>query len=200
MAEFVAGIIDRIRTVSLHQWLARLVLALAGTALIVACSVSTDATLNGVLPSVTGVLLATLVIWPESIGTIAFLALTMLWWLLAWHGSIWATVAMAALVSLVHILSAVVGGPPHSVIRRAVVRLLSARIALYVLVTAAVGALVVALTAVPSARFVAWLAVVVVTVATLVATLVAGMTDEAGQPDDELLDDEPYVREDLADH
>lgn len=198
MAEFIAGIIDRIRTVSLHQWLARIVLALAGAALIVACSVGTDATLSGALPVVTSVLLATIIIWPESIGTIAFLMLTILWWLLAWSGSIWVTVAMAALVGLVHILSAVVGGPPHGVIQRAVVRLLSARIALYVLVTAAVGAVVVALAAVPSARFVAWIAVVVVTVATLVATLVAGMTDEAGHPDDELLDDEPYVRDDLS--
>ena len=198
MAEFIAGIIDRIRTVSLHQWLARLVLALVGASLIVACSVGTDATLAGVLPSVTAVLLATVLIWPESFGTIAFLALTTLWWLLAWRGSIWVTVAVAALVGLVHILSAVVGGPPHSVIRRAVVRMLSARIALYVLVTGAVGAVVVALAAVPSARFVAWIAVVVVSVATLVATLVAGMTDEAGQPADELLDDEPYVRDDLS--
>lgn len=198
MAEFIAGIIDRIRTVSLHQWLARLVLAIAGAALIVACSVGTDATLSGVLPVVTSVLLATVLIWPESLGTIAFLMLTILWWLLAWRGSIGVTVAMAALVGLVHILSAVVGGPPHSVIQRAVVRLLSARIALYLLATAAVGAVVVALSAVPSARFVAWTAVVVVSVATLVATLVAGLTDEAGQPADELLDDEPYVRDDLS--
>jgi hypothetical protein len=198
MAEFIAGIIDRIRTVSLHQWLARLVLALAGTVLIVVCSVGTDATLSGALPVVTGILLATLVIWPESMGTIGFLALSSLWWLLAWQGSAWTTAAVAALVGLVHILSAVVGGPPHGVIRRAVVGLLGARIALYVLVTAGVGAVVVALSAVPSARFVAWIAVVVVTVATLVATLVAGMTDEAGHVDDDFLDDEPYVREDLS--
>lgn len=198
MAEYIAGIIDRIRTVSLHQWLARLVLALAGAALIVACSVGTDATLSGVLPVVTAVLLATVLIWPESMSSIAFLTLTILWWLLAWGGSIWVTVAMAALVGLVHILCAVVGGPPHSVIRRAVVRLLSARIALYVLATAAVGAVVVALAAIPSARFVAWIAVVVVTIGTLVATLVASMTDEAGQPDDELLEDEPYVRDDFS--
>ncbi len=197
MAEFVAGIIDRLRTVSLHQWLARLVLALAGTALIVACGVATGATLSGAMPVITALLLASVVIWPESIGTILFLGLGALWWLLGWHGSIWATVAMAALLGLVHILSAVVGGPPHSVIRGAVVRLLGTRIAVYVLVTAAVGAVVVALTAVPSARFVAWIAVVVVSVATLVATLVAGMTDEAGHPDDDLFDDEPYVREDL---
>jgi hypothetical protein len=198
MAEFVAGIIDRIRTVSLHQWLARLVLALAGTALIVACSLGTDATLSGVMPAVTAILLATVVIWPESFGAIAFLVLTTLWWLLGWNGSIWVTAAMAALVGLVHILSALVGGPPHGVIRGVVVRLLGARAALYVLVTAAVAAVVVALTAVPTARFVAWVAVVVVSVATLVATLVAGMTDEAAQPVEDLLDDEPYEREDLV--
>ena len=198
MAEFVAGIIDRIRTVSLHQWLARLVLALAGAALIVACSLGTDATLSGVMPMVTALLLATVVIWPESFGSIAFLALTMVWWLLGWSGSLWVTVAVAALVGLVHILSALVGGPPHGVIRGIVVRMLGARAALYVLVSAAVAALVVALTALPSARFVAWIAVVVVSVATLVATLVAGMTDEAAQPEEDLLEDEPYEREDLV--
>ena len=198
MAEFVAGIIDRIRTVSLHQWLARLVLALAGAALIVACSLGTDATLSGVMPMVTALLLATVVIWPESFGSIAFLALTMVWWLLGWSGSLWVTVAVAALVGLVHILSALVGGPPHGVIRGIVVRMLGARAALYVLVSAAVAALVVALTALPSARFVAWIAVVVVSVGTLVATLVAGMTDEAAQPEEDLLEDEPYEREDLV--
>ncbi len=199
MAEFVAGIIDRIRTVSLHQWLARLVLALAGTALIVACSLGTDATLAGVMPvghrdpaghgrDLARVVRLDRASWRSRI----------VWWLLGWNGSLWVTVAVAALVGLVHILSALVGGPPHSVIRGAVVRLLGARAPCTCSRPQPSAAVVVALTAVPTARFVAWIAVVVVSVATLVATLVAGMTDEAGQPVEDLLDDEPYEREDLV--
>jgi Flp pilus assembly pilin Flp len=45
---------------------------------------------------------------------------------------------------------------------------------------------------------VAWVAVVVVAVGTLVATLVASAFDEAGQDQTELVDDEPYVRDDLS--
>lgn len=198
MAELVAELIDRIRTVSLHQWLAKLVLALAGGALIAVCTLATGVTLAGVTPVVSSLLLLTVVIWPEAFGTIAFFGLTTVWWLLAWHGSLWATAGVAVLVGLVHLLTGLAGGPGHSVIRLAVLRFLGVRLAVYLLVTALVAVVLVALTAVPSARPVAWIAVVVVIVATLVATLVASATDEAGQVEQEFVEDEPYVRDDLS--
>jgi hypothetical protein len=49
-----------------------------------------------------------------------------------------------------------------------------------------------------STQWVAWLAVVAICVATLVATLVAGSIDEAGQVPEESLEDEPYLPEDLS--
>ncbi len=198
MAEFVAGIIDRIRTVSLHQWLAKLVLAIAGGALIAVCTVATGVTLAGVTPVASSLLLLTVVIWPEAFGTIAFFGLTTVWWLLAWHGSLWATVGVAVLVGLIHVITGLASGPGHSVIRLAVVRFLGLRLALYLLVTASVGAVIVALAGVPSARPVAWIAVIVIVVATLVATLVASVAEEAGQVQPDLFDDEPYVRDDFS--
>ncbi len=198
MDEIVAGLIDRLRTVSLHQWLTKLVVSLAGTALIVVCATATGAVLSGATPGVTAILLAFLVIWPESIASIAFLAICALWWLLAWHGSIWATVPVAALVGLVHLLAGLATGPPHAVVRLAALRFFGTRIGAYVLATAGVGGVVAALTTLPTSRFVAWLAVVAISVATLVATLMAGSIDEAGQVPDEILDDDPYLPEDLA--
>lgn len=197
MAELIAGIIDRLRTVSLHQWLAKLVIALVGGALIVVCTQATGGALAGVMPVVTALLLVTVLVWPESFGSIAFLGLTALWWLLAWNGSLWATAGVAVLVGLLHLLAAVAGGPSHSVIRLAAVRLVGGRLALYLLATGAVAAAVVGLTTVPTARVLAWVAVVVIAVGTLVATLVASAFDEAGQDQTELVDDEPYVRDDL---
>ena len=198
MAEYVAGLIDQLRTVSLHQWLTKLVVALAGAALIAVCALATGSVLAGGTPTVAGLLLACVLIWPESIASIAFLGICSLWWLLAWHGSIWATVPVAALIGLVHLLAALAPGPPHAVVRLAAVRFLGSRIGGYVLATAAVACVVVALSAVPTSRYVAWAAVVATCVATLVATLVAGSIDEAGHVAEEPLDDEPFVPEDLA--
>jgi len=76
MTEYVAGLIDRLRTVSLHHWLSRLVVALAGAALIAVCATATGAVLAGLMPAVAGVLLVCLVIWPESVASIAFLPRT----------------------------------------------------------------------------------------------------------------------------
>jgi hypothetical protein len=198
MDEIVAGLIDRIRTVSLHQWLTKLVVALAGAALITVCATATGAVLAGATPVVTAILLVGLVIWPESMASIAFLAICALWWLLAWHGSIWATVTVAALIGLVHLLAALATGPAHAVVRLAALRFFGTRIGAYVLVTLGVGSAVAALTRLPTSRFVAWFALVAICVATLVATLVAGSIDEAGHVPEEILDDEPYIPEDLA--
>jgi hypothetical protein len=198
MAEYVAGLIDRLRTVSLHGWLTRLVVALAGAAVIVVCALATGSVLAGVTPAVAGLLLASVLIWPESIASIAFLGVCSLWWLLAWHGSIWATVPVAALIGLVHLLAALATGPTHAVVRLAAVRFLASRIGRYVLATAAVASVVVALGTVPTSRYVAWAAVVATCVATLVATLVAGSIDEVGHVVEEPFDDEPFVPEDLA--
>ena len=85
MAEYVAELIDRLRTVSLHQWLTNLVVALAGAALIAVCALATGSVLAGATPAVAGLLLACVLIWPESIASIAFLGICSLWWLLAWH-------------------------------------------------------------------------------------------------------------------
>ena len=198
MAEYVAELIDRLRTVSLHQWLTKLVVALAGAALIAVCALATGSVLAGATPAVAGLLLACVLIWPESIASIAFLGICSLWWLLAWHGSIWATVPVAALIALVHLLAALATGPSHAVVRLAAARFFGSRIGGYVLATAAVAGVVVALSAVPTSRYVAWASVVATCVATLVATLVAGSIEEAGHVPDEPLDDEPFVPEDLA--
>jgi hypothetical protein len=198
MSEYVAALIDRLRTVSLHQWLTKLVVALAGAALITVCATATGAALAGLMPVVAGVLLACLVIWPESIASIAFLGICAVWWLLAWHGSIWATVAVAALVGLVHLLAALATGPSHAVLRLAALRFFGSRIGAYLLATLVVGSGVAALTALPTSRYVAWLAVVAISVATLVATLVASINEVAGQVPEKILDDEPYLPEDLA--
>jgi hypothetical protein len=198
MDELVAGLVDRLRTVSLHQWLTKLVVALAGAALITVCAAATGAVLAGATPVVTAILLACLVIWPESIASIAFLGICALWWLLAWHGSIWATVPVAALIGLVHLLSALATGPLHAVVRLAALRFFGSRIGAYVLATLAVGSAIAALTTLPTSRYVAWLAVVAICVATLVATLVAGSIDEAGQVPEGIPDDEPYIPEDLT--
>jgi hypothetical protein len=198
MAEYVAALIDRLRTVSLHGWLTKLVVALAGAAVIVVCALATGSVLAGVTPAVAGLLLACVLIWPESIASIAFLGVCSLWWLLAWHHSIWATVPVAAMIGLVHLLAALATGPTHAVVRLAALRLLVSRIGRYVLATAAVASVVVALSTVPTSRYVAWAAVVATCVATLVATLVAGSIDEAGHVVEEPIDDEPFVPEDLA--
>jgi hypothetical protein len=198
MSEFVAALIDRLRTVSLHQWLTKLVVALAGAVLITVCATATGAALAGLMPLVAGVLLVCLVIWPESIASIAFLGICAVWWLLAWHGSIWATVAVAALVGLVHLLAALATGPSHAVLRLAALRFLGSRIGAYLLAILAVGGGVAALTTLPTSRYVAPLALVAICVATLVATLVSGSVDEAGQVPDEILDDEPYLPEELS--
>jgi hypothetical protein len=198
MDELVAGLVDRIRTVSLHQWLTKLVLALTGAALITVCATATGSILAGVTPFVTAILLAALVIWPESLASIAFLAICALWWLLAWHGSIWATVPVAALIGLVHLLSALATGPAHAVVRLAALRFFGSRIGAYVLATLGVGSVLAVLTSLPTSRVVAWLAVVAICVATLVATLVAGSVDDAGHVPEDFLDDEPYVPEDLV--
>lgn len=198
MTEYVAALIDRLRTVSLHQWLTKLVVALAGAALITVCATATGAALAGLMPAVTGVLLVCLVIWPESVASIAFLGICAVWWLLAWHGSIWATVAVAALVGLVNLLAALATGPSHAVLRLAALRFFGSRIGAYVLATLAVGGCVAALTVLPTPRYVAWLAVVAISVATLVATLVASINEVAGQVPEDVLDDEPYLPEDLA--
>ena len=172
--------------------------ALAGAALIAVCALATGSVLAGATPAVAGLLLACVLIWPESIASIAFLGICSLWWLLAWHGSIWATVPVAALIALVHLLAALATGPSHAVVRLAAVRFFGSRIGWYVLATAAVASVVVALSAVPTSRYVAWASVVATCVATLVATLVAGSIDEAGHVPDEPIDDEPFVPEDLA--
>ena len=198
MDELVAGLIDRIRTVSLHQWLTKLVLAFAGAALIVVCAAPTDALLAGATPTVAAILLAVVVLWPESMATIAFLGFCALWWLFAWRGSIWATVPVAALVGLVHLLAALATGPAHAVVRLAALRFFGSRIGAYVLATAAVASVLAALTALPTSRYVAWLAVVAICVATLVATLVAGSVDDAAVVPEMPDDDEPYLPEDLA--
>lgn len=198
MAELVAELIDRLRTVSLHQWLTKLVVALAGTALIAVCALATGSVLAGATPAVAALLLACVLIWPESIASVVFLGVCAVWWLLAWHGSIWATVPVAALVGLVHLLAALATGPSHAVVRLAVVRFLGSRIGRYVLATVAVASAVAALSALPTSRYVAWFAVVATCVATLVATLVAGSIDEAGQVSEEPLDDEPFIPETLS--
>jgi hypothetical protein len=198
MDELVAGLIDRIRTVSLHQWLTKLVLALAGAALIVVCAVPTDALLAGATPTIAAILLAVVVLWPESMATIAFLGFCALWWLFAWHGSIWATVPVAALVGLVHLLAALSTGPAHAVVRLAALRFFGSRIGAYVLATAAAASMLAALTTLPTSRYVAWLAVVAICAATLVATLVAGSVDDAAVVPEMPEDDEPYLPEDLA--
>ena len=198
MAELVAELIDRLRTVSLHQWLTKLVVALAGTALIAVCALATGSVLAGATPAVAALLLACVLIWPESIASVVFLGVCAVWWLLAWHGSIWATVPVAALVGLVHLLAALATGPSHAVVRLAAVRFLGSRIGRYVLATVAVASAVAALSALPTSRYVAWFAVVAICVATLVATLVAGSLDEAGQVSEEPLDDEPFIPETLS--
>ena len=198
MAEYIAELIDRLRTVSLHHWLSRLVVALAGAALITACATATGAVLAGLMPVVAGMLLVCLVIWPESVASVAFLGICAGWWLLAWHGSIWATVAVAALVGLVHLLAALATGPSHAVLRLTALRYFGSRIGVYVLATLGVSSAVAALTTLPTSRYVAWLAVVVISIATLVATLVASTIEEAGPVPEEVLDDEPYLPEDLA--
>src|SRR5664279_4704915 len=139
MAEYVAGLIDRLRTVNFHQWLTKLVVALAGAALIAVCALATGSVLAGATPAVAGLLLACVLIWPESIASIAFLGVCSVWWLLAWHGSIWATVPVAALVRLVHLLASVAVRPPYALVRLAAVRFLGSRIGGYVLATAAVS-------------------------------------------------------------
>jgi hypothetical protein len=198
MDELVAALIDRIRTVNLHQWLTKLVVALAGAALIAVCDTATSAALAGATPVVAGIILAFLVIWPESIASIMFLGFCAVWWLFAWHGSIWATVPVAALVGLVHLLAALATGPRHAAVRLAAVRFFATRVGAYVLVTAGVGSAVAALATLRTAQWVAWLAVVSICVATLVATLVAGSIDEAGHVPEEFLEDEPYLPEDLS--
>ena len=198
MDEYVAALIDRLRTVSLHQWLTKLVLALAGVALIAVCDSATSAALAGATPVIAAIILAFLVMWPESMASITFLGFSSVWWLLAWRGSIWATVPVAALVGLVHLLAALATGPPHAVVRLAAVRFFATRLGAYVLVTAGVGSAVAALTMLRTSQWVAWVAVVAICVATLVATLVAGSIDEAGHAPDEILDDEPYLPEDLV--
>ena len=198
MAEIVAELIDRIRTVSLHQWLTKLVVALAGTALIAACALATGSVLAGVTPSVAALLLACVLIWPESIASVAFLGVCSVWWLLAWHGSIWATVPVAALVGLVHLLAALATGPSHAVVRLSAVGFLGSRIGRYALATVVVASAVAGLSALPTSRYVAWFAVVAICSATLVATLVAGSIDEAGQVPEEPFDDEPFIPESLS--
>lgn len=197
MVEFVAGIIDQIRTSSLHHWLARLALGFAGATLIGVCWLSTGATLSGTTPVISSVLLLTVMIWPESLATIAFLAFAAVWWILAWKGPIQATVAVAALVGLVHVLAAVVVGPPHGVVRGDAVAAVGRRIAAYLVAVVIVGAGVAALSSGHLPRAVAWVAVVLVSLGMLVATLVAGMTDEAAQADEEILDDEPFLPDEL---
>ena len=198
MDELVAALIDRIRTVTLHQWLTKLVLALAGAALIAVCDSATSAALAGTTPVIAAIFLAFLVRWPESVASILFLGFCAVWWLFAWHRSIWVTVPVAALVGLVHLLSALATGPRHAVVRPAALRFLGTRIGAYVLVTAGVGGAVAALTTLPTSRWVAWVAMVAICVATLVATLVAGSVDEAGHAPEEPLDDEPFLRDDLS--
>jgi hypothetical protein len=198
MDELVAGLIDRIRPVSLHQWLTKLVLALTGTALITVCAAATGAVLAGATPTIAAILLALVVLWPESMAPIAVLGFSAVWWLFAWHGSIWATVPVAALVGLVHLLAALATGPAHAVVRLAALRFFGSRIGAYVLATAGVGSVLAALTMLPTSRYVAWLAVVAICVATLVATLVAGSIDDAAVVPEMPDDDEPYLPEDLA--
>lgn len=198
MTELVAGLIDRIRTVSLHQWLTKLVVALVGAALVAVCASVTSGILAGATPLIAGILLLGLVIWPESILSIAFLGFSAIWWLLAWHGSIWATVPVAALVGLVHLLAALAMGPAHAVLRRPALRFFASRIGAYVLATLGAGSAIAALTTLPTSRYVAWLAVVAICVATLVATLVAGSVDEAAVAPELPEEDEPYLPEDLA--
>jgi hypothetical protein len=198
MAEIVAGIIDRLRTVSLHQWLIRLVVALVGAALIAVCTSVTGGVLAGATPVVTGVLLGAMLIWPESLASMAFLGICSVWWLIAWHGSLWATVPVAALLGLLHLFAALMTGPPHAVVRRAVLAFLARRVGLYVVAAIGAGSAVVVLSTLPTSQNVAWLAVVAVCAATLVATLVASSIAEAGQLPDDEFDDEPYVPEDLA--
>ncbi|MBI4900508.1 MAG: hypothetical protein HY829_08535 [Actinobacteria bacterium] len=197
MDEIVAGLIDRLRTVSLHQWLTKLVVALAGTALIVVCATATGAVLAGTTPVISGLLLACVLIWPEAMASIAFLAVCCLWWLFAWHGTLWATVPVAVLVGLVHLLAALAVGPGHAVVRLSALRFLSSRLAAYLLATAAAAGIVVALSSLPTSRYVAWLAVVAISAATLVATLVAGTVEEAGQVEEEPFEDEPFLPDDL---
>jgi heme A synthase len=86
----------------------------------------------------------------------------------------------------------------HAVVRLAALRFFGSRIGAYVLATLAVGSAIAALTTLPTSRYVAWLAVVAICVATLVATLVAGSIDEAGQVPEGIPDDEPYIPEDLT--
>ena len=198
MDELVAALIDRIRTVALHQWLTKLVVALAGAALITVCATVTGAVLAGATPAIAAIILAFLVLWPESMASIAFLGFCAIWWLFAWHGSLWASVPVAALLGLVHLLAALATGPRHAVVRLAAVRFLATRIGAYVLVTAAVGSAVAALTTLPTSQWVAWLAVVAISVATLVATLVAGSIDEAGQVPEEIPEDEPFLPPELS--
>jgi len=169
MDEIVAGLIDRIRTVSLHQWLTKLVLAVVGAALIVTCATVTGAILAGFTPVVAAIFLAGFILFPESIASIGFLGFCAIWWLFAWHGSLWATVPVAALIGLVHLLGALATGPTHAVVRLSALRFFGSRIAAYVLVTAGMGCAIAALTTLPTSRYVAWLAVVAVCVATLVS-------------------------------
>jgi hypothetical protein len=103
----------------------------------VVCARATDALLAGATPTIAAILLAVLVLWPESMATIAFLGFCAVWWLFAWHGSIWATVPVAALVGLVHLLAALATGPAHAVVRLAALRFFGSRIGAYVLATAA---------------------------------------------------------------
>lgn len=197
MDELVAGLIDRLRTVSLHQWLTRVVVALAGTALIAVCASATGGVLAGAIPVFTGILLACVLIWPESVASILFLATCSLWWLFAWHGTLWATVPVAMLVGLVHLLAALATGPGHAVVRLSALRFLAPRTGLYLLATGAAASAVTALGTFPTSRYVAWLAVVAICVATLVATLVAGSIDEAGHVEEDLEEDEPYLPDEL---
>jgi len=162
------------------------------------CDSATTAALAGGTPVIAAIILAFLVIWPESIASIMFLGFCAVWWLFAWHHSIWATVPVAALVGLVHLLAALATGPRHAVVRLAALRFFATRIGAYVLVTAGVGSAVAALTTLPTSQWVAWLAVVAICVATLVATLVAGSIDEAGQVPEEILEDEPFLPADLS--
>lgn len=197
MVEFVAGVIDHIRTVSLHQWLIKFAVAIPGVVLIVVCANVTGGVLAGAMPFVAAVLLACLLIWPESVASLAFIGISSIWWLLAWRGSIWVTVLVAVLVGLLHLLAALATGPSHAVYRFAALRYFGVRIGLYALGTAIAASLVAVLSQLTVPRYVSWVAIVAICAGTLVATVVAGSVDETGQVSEDLADPEPNLPEDL---
>lgn len=113
LAEYLAGLVDRLRHTSAEMGLLRVALLVASLLVVVMVRGWTGGDVGGLLLWLVGVLIVLVMMRPDSPAAGVFLAVVGLWWLVgAGAAEPWQHVTVVALLAAIHILAAQAGAVP----------------------------------------------------------------------------------------